>query len=199
MSIATRTLDDVRLNDPDADLVAALRRRDERALMTLVRRHGPMMLRVARSYVGSELAEDVVQETWIAVLRGVDGFGHRALFKTWLIRILVNAACSRRARERRAVFWSPLPEEAPVEDRSDPGPEQRVIAGDLWATVRAALDELPQRQRTVVALRDVEGWTAQEVSAALRISQGNQRVLLHRGRVRMRELLLPHLDALAVA
>ena len=144
MSIATRTPDDVRLNDPDADLVAALRRRDERALMTLVRRHGPMMLRVARSYVGSELAEDVVQETWIAVLRGVDGFGHRALFKTWLIRILVNTACSRRARERRAVFWSPLPEEAPVEDPFDPGPEQRVIAGDLWATVRAALDELPR-------------------------------------------------------
>ena len=122
-SIAARTPDKVRLNDPDADLVAALRRRDERALMALVRRYGPMMLRVARSYVGSELAADVVQETWIAVLRGVDGFGHRALFKTWLIRILVNAACSRRARERRAVFWSPLPEEArsrirPIRGRS---------------------------------------------------------------------------------
>jgi RNA polymerase sigma-70 factor, ECF subfamily len=199
MSIAIRTPDDVRLNDPDADLVDALRRRDERALMTLVRRHSPMMLRVARSYVASELAEDVVQETWIAVLRGVDGFGHRALFKTWLIRILVNVACSRRAKERRAVFWSPLPEDAPVQDLSDPGPEQRLIADDLWTTVRAALDELPERQRTVVVLRDVEGWTAQEVSAALRISPGNQRVLLHRGRVRMRELLLPHLDASAIA
>ena len=199
MSTATRIPDDVRLNDPDADLVDALRRRDERALMTLVRRHSPTMLRVARSYVGSELAEDVVQETWIAVLRGIDGFGHRALFKTWLKRILVNAACSRRARERRAVFWSALPEEVPVEDPFDPGPEQRVIAGDLWSTVRAALDELPERQRTVVVLRDVEGWTAEEVSAALRISPGNQRVLLHRGRVRMRELLLPHLDAATVA
>ena len=82
MSIATRTPDDVRPTDPDADLVDALRRRDERALMTLVRRHSPTMLRVARGYVGPELAEDVVQETWIAVLRGIDGFSHRALFKT---------------------------------------------------------------------------------------------------------------------
>jgi RNA polymerase sigma-70 factor, ECF subfamily len=167
MSIATRTPDDVRPTDPDADLVDALRRRDERALMTLVRRHSPTMLRVARGYVGPELAEDVVQETWIAVLRGIDGFSHRALFKTWLMRILVNAACSRRAKERRAVFWSPLCEDVPAEDAFDPGPEQRAMAGDLWSAVRAALDELPERQRTVVVLRDVEGWTAEEVSAAL--------------------------------
>ena len=104
MPIATRTPDEVRPTDPDADLVDALRRRDERALMTLVRRHSPTMLRVARGYVAPELAEDVVQETWIAVLRGIDGFIHRALFKTWLMRILVNAACSRRAKERRAVL-----------------------------------------------------------------------------------------------
>jgi len=199
MPIATRTPDDVRPTDPDADLVDALRRRDERALVTLVRRHSPTMLRVARGYVGPELAEDVVQETWIAVLRGIDGFSHRALFKTWLMRILVNAACSRRAKERRAVFWSPLCEDVPAEDAFDPGPEQRAMADDVWSAVRAALDELPERQRTVVVLRDVEGWTAEEVSAALRISPGNQRVLLHRGRVRMRELLLPHLEVLVAA
>ncbi len=152
------------------------------------------MLRVARSYVGPDLAEDVVQEAWIAVLRGIDGFGHRALFKTWLMRILVTTACSRRARERRTARWTALPTDAPVAD-TRPGPEGSMLASELWRVVGAALESLPDRQRTVVVLRDVEGWTAEEVSAALLISPGNQRVLLHRGRVRMRELLTPHVDA----
>jgi RNA polymerase sigma-70 factor (ECF subfamily) len=181
----------------DDVLVAALRRRDENAYLELVRRHTPLMLRVARSVVGStEAAEDVVQDTWLAVLRSVDRFEGRSTFKTWLMRILVNTARNRRMRESRTVCWSTLPGDAPAWDAvlagrsAEPaGPLDHAIAGEVWEVIRAALACLPDRQRVVVVLRDVEGSSPEEVGAILGVSRGNQRVLLHRGRARLRELL----------
>ena len=181
----------------DDALVAALRRRDENAYLELVRRHTPLMVRVARSVLGStEAAEDVVQDTWVAVLRSVDGFQGRSTFKTWLMRILVNTARSRRLREARTVCWSTSAGDTPVWDavlaRRSPqpvGPLDQTMADESWAVIRAALARLPDRQRMVVVLRDVEGSTSEEVRAVLGLSAGNQRVLLHRGRARLRELL----------
>jgi len=181
----------------DDVLVAALRRRDENAYLELVRRHTPLMVRVARSILGSaDAAEDVVQDTWVAVLRSVDGFEGRSTFKTWLMRILVNTARSRRVREARTVCWSTQPGDAPVWDavlsaRSpEPvGPVEHAISAEAWEVIRTALANLPDRQRVVVVLRDVEGSTSEEVRGMLGLSAGNQRVLLHRGRARLRELL----------
>jgi RNA polymerase sigma-70 factor (ECF subfamily) len=186
--------------DPDAEFVAGLRDRNEEAYLTLVRRYTPLMLRVARGYVASDIAEDVVQDTWLAVLNHIDGFEGRSLFKTWLMRILVNIARTRRLRESRTVCWSSLPGEAPIWDvaagtraRTDPtSPEQRALAGEVWSALSSALDELPERQHTVVVLRDVEGWTSSEVREQLLLSISNQRVLLHRARCKLRELLEPY-------
>jgi RNA polymerase sigma-70 factor (ECF subfamily) len=187
----------------DDVLVAALRRRDEDAYLELVRRHTPLMLRVARSILGSrEAAEDVVQDTWIAVLRSVDGFEGRSTFKTWLMRILVNTARSRRVREARTVCWSTQPGDAPVWDAvfagrspEPAGPLEHAISAEAWEMIRTALADLPDRQRVVVVLRDVEGSTSEEVRALLGLSVGNQRVLLHRGRARLRMLLGADVDA----
>ena len=182
---------------PDDLLVAALRLRDEDAYLQLVRRYGPLMLRVARTIVGQQqAAEDVVQDTWVAVLRSVDGFEGRSTFKTWLMRILVNTARSRRLRDARTVSRPCQPSDAAAWDallgRASAGPQtplDHALAGEAWGTIRAAFAQLPQRQRTVVMLRDVEGSTSEEVRAMLGLSTGNQRVLLYRGRARLRELL----------
>ena len=194
MPAVTASLD--RAGTADDVLVLGLRLRDENAYLELVRRHTPLMLRVARSILGSaEAAEDVVQDTWVAVLRSVDGFEGRSTFKTWLMRILVNTARSRRARDARTVCWSTQPADAPVWDavlagRSAEavGPLDHAIAVEAWEVIRTALAGLPDRQRVVVVLRDVEGSTS-EVRAMLGLSVGNQRVLLHRGRARLRQLL----------
>lgn len=207
MSVATAVappaVDTAGAGDPDAELVEALCRRDEDAYLVLVRRHAPLMLRIARGMLPQQAAEDVVQDTWVAVLRHVDRFEGRSSFKTWLMRILVNTARTRRLRDSRTVCWSSLPEDAPVWDRAargvaavEPGPERRAVAWETWTLLRAALDRLPERQRTVVVLRDVKGWTSEEVREALRLSAGNQRVLLHRGRARLRELLAPYVEGL---
>ena len=157
------------------------------------------MLRVARSILGSaEAAEDVVQDTWVAVLRSVHGFEGRSTFKTWLMRILVNTARSRRTRDARTVCWSTQPADAPVWDAvlagrsaEAAGPLDHALAVEAWEVIRTALADLPDRQRVVVVLRDVEGSTSEEVRAMLGLSVGNQRVLLHRGRARLRVLLGP--------
>ena len=154
---------------------------------------------MARSILGSaEAAEDVVQDTWVAVVRSVDGFEGRSTFKTWLMRILVNTARSRRGREARTVCWSTQPADAPVWDAvlarrsaEAAGPLDHAIAVEAWEVIRTALAGLPDRQRVVVVLRDVEGSTSEEVRAMLGLSVGNQRVLLHRGRARLRVLLGP--------
>jgi RNA polymerase sigma-70 factor, ECF subfamily len=188
--------------ETDAELLVRLRAGDERAFVTLVRRHHAAMLRLAACYVPSEaVAEEVVQDTWLGVLRGIGGFEGRSSIRTWLFRILVNRARTVGERERRSVaigdpgpavdqsrfdatgHWA-VPPEHWVDDAND-----RVDAAKLAGRLRSAIDELPGRQREVVTLRDVEGLSSEEVCSVLDISEGNQRVLLHRGRSRLRQAL----------
>jgi RNA polymerase sigma-70 factor, ECF subfamily len=188
--------------ETDAELLGRLRAGDERAFVTLVRRHHAVMLRLAAGYVPSmAVAEEVVQDTWLGVLRGIGGFEGRSSVSTWLFRILVNRARTAGARERRSVA---IGDAVPAVDQSrfdatghwaaPPGSwveeaENRVDAAKLADRLRSAVDELPARQREVVLLRDVEGLSSEEVCGVLEISEGNQRVLLHRARSRLRQVL----------
>src|SRR4051812_35072850 len=183
----------------DAALVIALRDGDEAAFAELVRRYQPQLLRLAHTTVGSRaVAEEVTQDTWLAVVRGIDRFEGRSSFKTWLYRVLLNRARSAAGREVRAGrppradddecfdaagAWSEPP--VPWSDTVD----ERVTAEHLAARARELLERLPANQREVVLLRDVDGLSAADVGMLLDISDGNQRVLLHRGRRRLRALL----------
>jgi len=186
----------------DAEILERLRAGDEEAFLELVGRHQPMMLRVASSFVSDRaVAEEVVQDTWLGVLRGIDGFAERSSLKTWLLRILVNRARSTGALEGRTVA---VGDAGPVVDRSRfdvsghwmsppqhwvEDAEDRLLAESLASRIRTALGQLPLRQRTVVMLRDVDGLSSEEVCEVLEISEGNQRVLLHRARSRLRQEL----------
>jgi RNA polymerase sigma-70 factor, ECF subfamily len=187
--------------DSDLELLDRVRSGDETAFVTLVERYHASMLRVARNYVPSEaVAEEAVQDTWIGVVRGLEKFEGRSSFKTWLFRILINRARTAGVREPRnlpldvepavdasrfttAGAWAE-PLEAWVADADD-----RLVAGTWSEALRAALDDLPPRQREVVVLRDVEGLSSHDVADLLGVSEGNQRVLLHRGRSRLRSVL----------
>ncbi|HLB62229.1 MAG TPA: sigma-70 family RNA polymerase sigma factor [Actinomycetota bacterium] len=199
--------------DRDLDLLDALRAGDDDAFMELVERYQAMMLRIAAMFVPSRaVAEEVVQETWLGVLQGIDRFEGRSSFRTWLFRILVNIAKTRGQRERRSVPFSSLlpgdPEESAVDpDRFQPAtgdlpghwvtfpahweqaPEERLLAGETRGVVEGAIEGLPPAQATVIRLRDVLGWSSQEVCNALDISETNQRVLLHRARSKVRRAL----------
>jgi RNA polymerase sigma-70 factor (ECF subfamily) len=190
----------------DVDLLVRLRAGDEDAFITLVRTYNESMLRVARSFVSSNaVAEEVVQDTWMGVVRGLDRFEERSSFKTWLFGILVKRARSTGVREHRSLA---LDEMGPVVDAarfdvhgnwiSPPDSwsddvVHRLQASDAAPLIRVALDALPAGQRAVVTLRDVEGLSSREVCLALSISEGNQRVLLHRGRSHLRQTLEHHL------
>lgn len=176
-------------------LVTALRRGDEAAYRILVRRYSPLMLRLARPHVPSQaIAEDVVQDTWVAVLRGINTFQYRSRFSTWLMRILLNTARKRGVREHSPVRWDALvagtqpAEHVPVRQVS---PEATALAAEVRSAIETAIRTLPDRQRTVLVLRDVEGWPAGEVCARLGLSANNQRVLLHRARASVRARLGP--------
>ena len=187
--------------EADGELLPRLRSGDERAFVSLVERYQEQMLRLATSFVPSQaVAEEVVQDTWLAVLRGLDDFEGRSSLKTWLFRILVNRARTTGTKEHRSV---PVPDPEPAVDPArfdaaggwaDPpehwveAAEGRLEAGKLADRLRALMDELPARQREVVLLRDVEELSSEEVCSVLAISDGNQRVLLHRGRSRLRQL-----------
>jgi RNA polymerase sigma-70 factor (ECF subfamily) len=201
------------INDPDAVLLAGLRAGDEQAFAALVRRHGAALLRHARTFVRSEtVAEDVVQETWLAVVTGVERFEGRALLRTWLYGIVANRGRTRALRERRSVPFSSLVRDELDGDRGElaldrfqprggwaiapqPWPDEQYETRETLAVVRDAIDALPPVQREVVRLRDVEGWDPAEICAKLGISAGNQRVLLHRGRTRVRAALEQELAA----
>jgi RNA polymerase sigma-70 factor (ECF subfamily) len=186
----------------DDELLARLRAGDEDAFVLLVARYHATMLRLARSYVSSTaVAEEVVQDTWLGVVRGIDGFAGRSSFKTWLLQILVNRARSTGVREHRSTA---VGDAAPAVDRSRfdasgawmsppqhwiEDSEDRLFAEGLASHIQAALEELPLRQREVVTLRDLDGLSSHEVCEVLDISEGNQRVLLHRGRSQLREVL----------
>lgn len=182
------------------DLVDALRRRDEAAYRILVRRYTPLMLRLARPHVPSQaIAEEVVQDTWLAVLRGIDAFECRARFSTWLMRILLNTARKRGVREHTPARWDALSVTAELEPASEVSPESTALCAEARAVIGQAIRALPDRQRTVLVLRDVEGWPAPKVCAELGVSAGNQRVLLHRARAAVRATLIPRLDDLGMA
>jgi RNA polymerase sigma-70 factor (ECF subfamily) len=203
--------------DPDAELVDRLRLGDEDAFLELVRKYGPVMHRLALSYVRSpSVAEEVVQDAWIGALRSLERFQGRSSLRTWLLRILANRARTRGAREARCLPFSALAcdEEPAVDpdrfqgaDGRYPGgwaafpttwdcvPEERLLARETLELVDAAIKRLPARQQEVIVLRDVEGWSPEEVCDALELSAGNQRVLLHRARSRVRESLEHYLEA----
>jgi RNA polymerase sigma-70 factor, ECF subfamily len=198
----------------DDELLAALCRGDAAAFALLVDRHSPAMIRVALAYVPSRAAaEEAVQETWIAVMRGVARFERRSSLKTWIFRVLTNIAMRSGARERRSLPFSALAE---AEDSGEPSvdpdrflpadhdlfpghwaiaparwptPEEGLLAGETREVIAAAVAGLPEAQRTVIALRDIEGWSSDEVCEALEISAGNQRILLHRARSRVRNAI----------
>jgi RNA polymerase sigma-70 factor (ECF subfamily) len=189
----------------ESALVAALRAGDERAFMDLVEQHTPGMRRFALTFVHSpSVADEVVQEAWLGVLRGLDRFEGRSSLKTWIYRIVANVARTRAVREARSVPFSAFA----TDDEPSVDPE-RFLADGAWASppepwravldseARAAVDEaiaaLPDRQRQVIELRDVEGWSSDEVRNVLELSETNQRVLLHRARSKVRAALESYL------
>jgi RNA polymerase sigma-70 factor, ECF subfamily len=204
--------------DDDARLVAALREGDERAFEALVDRYSSALLRLAQDFVRTRaVAEEVVQETWLAVLQGIDRFEGRSSLKTWLFRILVNKAKTRGVREARTLPFSSfavegdepaVPEErfrgadnqwaghwaSPPRPLAD-YPEDRMLSRELQSRLVDALGTLPDVQRVVVTLRDVVGCDSDEVCDLLDVSEGNQRVLLHRGRSKLRAALEEYLEA----
>jgi RNA polymerase sigma-70 factor, ECF subfamily len=194
---------------PDEELVERLRGRDEAAFAAVLDAWSTGMVRVARGFVSTAAsAEEVVQDTWLAVIQGLDGFAGRSSLKTWVFRILVNTAKRRGARESRTVPWSALPaaeDAGPTVDPSRflgaghewaghwrefpapwPRPDQAAVDGEVRARAAAAVARLPHRQRVVITLRDVEGYGSAEVCSILEISAANQRVLLHRARAAVR-------------
>jgi RNA polymerase sigma-70 factor, ECF subfamily len=194
----------LRVLPADDVLVTGLRSGDEATFASLLDTWSASMIRLARGFVSTDAsAEDVVQDTWLAVIRGIHGFHGTSSLRTWVYRILVNTAKKRGVKEKRTVPWTSVePDAGPTVDPSRfrgageefPGhwrefPEPWVLDGEFRQIVQRALDDLPERQRTVVALRDVEGHTSEEVCAMLEISAANQRVLLHRGRASVRTRL----------
>jgi len=200
----------------EATLITALRARDEAAFAELVDLHTPSMLRVARGYVpNGAIAEEVVQETWIALFRGIDAFEGRSSLRTWLFTVMINIAKRRGIRERREAdvaitaftggtvdparfraagqqwsgHWRETEEPSPFPQT----PEGSLLGSELVDVTRRALDELPERQRTVVTMRDMLGFDSAEVCELLEISVANQRVLLHRGRAAVRARLEDYL------
>lgn len=197
----------------ERQLLDALRAGDEAAFVGLVARYQPALLRLALVFVPSRaVAEEVVQDTWVGVIQGLGRFEGRSSLKTWIFRILTNRARTRGEREGRSVAFADLAaaEAGAGEPTVEPSafwpadhpqwangwvayprpwersPEEQSLSGELQAVIRGAIEALAPTQRTVITLRDIEGWTADEVCNALEISETNQRVLLHRARARVR-------------
>jgi RNA polymerase sigma-70 factor (ECF subfamily) len=201
----------------EQELLERLRAGDERAFETLVERHYPTMLAVARHYVSSRaVAEEVVQDAWLGVLNGLDRFEGRSSLRTWILRILVNRARTRGARDARTVPFAsiaPQGDEAAVDParfrgpddpfpghwRAYPGtwqrlPEETLADRETLEVVLTTIHQLPPPQRIVITMRDIQGCEAEEVCEALDVSEGNQRVLLHRARSKVRSALERHFD-----
>jgi RNA polymerase sigma-70 factor (ECF subfamily) len=198
----------------DRSLVDRLRRGDEAAFAWLLDRYTGSLHRLARSYVATaSVADEAVQETWLAVVTGIDRFEGRASLKTWLHRILVNIARTKGMREHRSIPFASLRSELDGDEPAvdpdrflgapdrhagqwaaspvawDEAPEDRLLSRETLAAVQHAIDDLPPNQRTVITLRDVQGWTSEEVCNVLEITETNQRVLLHRARSKVRGAL----------
>jgi RNA polymerase sigma-70 factor (ECF subfamily) len=217
VTVAATTAPSPRALD-EGDLVARLRDGDDRAFESLVSAYHSGLIAVALTYVRTrEVAEEVVQETWLGVLHAIGRFEGRASLKTWITRILVNTAITRARREARSVPLSSLESvsgDGPAVDpdrfrppgdaypghwRSLPAdwtalPEEELLGRETLGVVQRAIDVLPAAQRRVITMRDVVGFDSDDVCAALDLSPGNQRVLLHRARSRVRAALEEHLD-----
>jgi RNA polymerase sigma-70 factor (ECF subfamily) len=200
----------------EAQLIDALRGGDEDAFRELVREYQPSLVRVARIYVPTQAAaEDVAAETWLGVLKGLDRFEGRSSLRTWIFRILTNIAKTRAVRDGRTLPFSaldpgPVPETAVDADRfldpehprwpghwaitPEPWPEDALLAAETREVIADAIEALPATQRAVISLRDVEGWSSEEVRNALDLSETNQRVLLHRARSKVRAALESYLQ-----
>ena len=193
----------------EQEQLEALRRGDERAYTALVDAHAAAMLRVARLYVRDRaVAEEVVQEAWLGVLRGIERFEGRSALRTWLLRIVANIARTLAVREARSVpisavggdepsvpadrfrgaddLWAGHWASPPAEWRR---PDHTLLTGELRTELLAAIEALPEGQRRVISLRDVEGWSTDDVCEVLELSEANQRVLLHRARSTVRRRL----------
>lgn len=202
---------------PDAEIVTALRSGDECVFSELVDAYSPGLMRMARIFVRDRaVAEEVVQETWLGVLNGIDRFEGRSSLKTWIFKILTNIAKTRAVREARSIPFSAAaaddepavdPDRFLPADHRYPGgwmmgpsewrkPEDELIRGETRGAILQAIDRLPDAQRAVITMRDVEGCPAEEVSEALGISDGNQRVLLHRARSKVRGAIEEQLGAI---
>ncbi len=199
----------------ESQLIEALRAGDEDAFVELTRALHASLVRVAQIYVSSRsVAEEVVQETWLAVLEGLDRFEGRSSLKTWIFRILANRAKTRAQRERRTIPFSALeptriqePALEPERFRGaddprwpghwaippQPWPDEKLLSAEMRERLAGAIDALPGSQRAVISLRDLEGWSPEEVCNALEISETNQRVLLHRARSKVRKALEEYL------
>ena len=198
----------------ESALLDALRRGDEDAFARLVGAHHASLRRVARLYVANAaIADEVVQDTWLGVIRGIWAFEGRSSLKTWIFRILVNRARTRAVRESRSAPFTGAP---PTESGADPepsvspepspgpwappplapdsSPERSLLTKEIGERLRAVIDALPPNLRMVLWLRDVEGWSSEEVCSALAIQETNQRVLLHRARSRARAALEPYFE-----
>jgi RNA polymerase sigma-70 factor (ECF subfamily) len=202
----------------DAVLLAGLRQRDEAVFAALIDAWSPGMLRAARAFVADQhAAQDVVQETWVGVLRGIEKFRGESSVRTWVYRIMINQARTRGVRDARIIpaglpgddagptvspdrfrgpdesyagHWRSLPAAWPT-------PEDGALTEETRRHLASALDRLPVRQRTVVVLRDVDGYSSDEVCDLLTISAANQRVLLHRGRAALRAAIEEYLEVRA--
>jgi RNA polymerase sigma-70 factor (ECF subfamily) len=204
----------------ERELCAALRRGDEAAFAKLVALYHAPLRRLALSYVRTAaVADEVVQETWLGVIRGIQSFEERSSLKTWIFRILTNTAKTRAQRESRTIPLSAVAptggdEHEPAVDPSrfldqqharwpghwasppsrwDELPEEHLTGRETLEALKAAIESLPPAQRQVIVLRDVEGWDAEEVCELLDLSEGNQRVLLHRARSKVRQALEDHM------
>jgi RNA polymerase sigma-70 factor (ECF subfamily) len=204
-------------------LLEALRRGDEAAFASLLRTYQSTLVRLAMIYVRNRaVAEEVVQETWLGVIHGIGRFEGRSSLKTWIFRILANIAKTRAEREGRSVPFSALAREAEGDGepsvaperfldagherwaghwasppaRWDTIPEERLHAKETLSVMQAAIETLPPGQRAVITLRDIEGWSAEDVCGLLELSEGNQRVLLHRARSKVRAALESHVEHL---
>jgi RNA polymerase sigma-70 factor (ECF subfamily) len=201
----------------EAELLDALRAGDEDAFAALVREYHPSLVRVARIYVPTQAAaEEVAQETWLAVLNGLSRFEGRSSLRTWIFRILTNIAKTRAMRDGRTLPFSSLRDPARVPEaavdadrfldpehprwpghwaaRPEAWPEDALLARETRERLAEAIEALPPTQRAVISLRDVEGWSSEDVRNALDLSETNQRVLLHRARSKVRAALESYLD-----
>ena len=205
----------------DGELVEALRRGDEAAFARLTDELNGPLTRLALAHVASPaVAEEVVQDTWVGVIRGIDGFEGRSALRTWIFQILLNNARTRGQREKRTLPFSSLRRHDP-EGRDEPAvdadrfqgrrgeypghwarppvewdsPEERLAGDAARGVLLTAISKLPERQREVLALRDIQGYTAEDACNALQLTETNQRVLLHRARSKVRAALERHFDA----